>query len=339
MSKRPVHFVVETGSLAGGVRVIGEMANRLVQRGWPVSIWSINPRETMSWFPLNKAIEWHTFFVTGTVSDYANLTAVLVKQPGVKIATFWRTAFTVSDASAEGEGYYLVQDVETSYTSQPIVAGKVLETYQMPLRRFTTSRWVERELPGTDYVGIGLDNYWCPQPRWKRMGYPLACARRQALKGWSELCETARYLGAAGLPLVTFGQDPYSPMVAPHHHNLEPRSMRPQSKPLGDADLRIHYNQAGSFVSTSRHEGFSLTPLEAMACGTPVVMTPADGNMEYAEPGENCLMGTTPRQVADAVLNLQGDEDLRVKLSSAGRRTAARYPWNAVIDRLEQTLS
>lgn len=339
MPKRPVNIVVETGSLAGGVRVIGEIANRLVQRDWEVSIWSINPQETMSWFPLSRKVQWHSFFVTGSVRDYAQLAVVLGKQKGIKMATFWRTAYTVLDAGDPDERFYLVQDVETSYTSQPVQAKAVTDTYEADIHKFTTSRWVESQLPNTDYIGIGLDNYWKEQSRWKRLGYPLACARRQSLKGWTELCETARYLAVEGLPLVTYGLDKRSPMIASHHHNLDPRSMKPKGDKLDDSQLRLHYSQAGTFVSTSRHEGFSLTPLEAMACGCPVVMTPADGNMEYAEPGDNCLMADTPRGIADAVLNANADAELWKRLSLAGPKTAARYRWSEVIDRLEKVLS
>ena len=44
------------------------------------------------------------------------------------------------------------------------------------------------------------------------------------------------------------------------------------------------------FVQTSRHEGFCLPVLEAMAAGAPVVCTDADGNRDFCRDGENCLM-------------------------------------------------
>ena len=49
-----------------------------------------------------------------------------------------------------------------------------------------------------------------------------------------------------------------------HDHNPDPRVGKPAKVlPLTDAQLRDHYTQAGVFLSTSRHEGFSLTPLAA----------------------------------------------------------------------------
>lgn len=340
MAKRPVHFVVETGSLAGGVRIIGEMANRLVRRGWPVAIWSVHKRDSMSWFPLDGRVEWYSFLRTGTVADYDPLTAVLAKQRGAKIATFWRTALTVKETSEPGEGFYLVQDVETSYTSQPIVAEFVMGTYDYGLAMLTTSRWVAAQLPAAQYVGIGVDNYWTEQVKLKRQGYPLACARRQALKGWREMGEVARYLAKAGHPITFWGLDPKLPLIAQHAFNTDPRTgARAKKLPLTDAQLRDHYSQAGVFLATSRHEGFSLTPLEAMACGCPVVMTPADGNLEYAEDGVNCLLADTPRAVADAAVRVLRDPGLAKALSAGGKKTAARYRWDSVIDRLENFLS
>ena len=48
-----------------------------------------------------------------------------------------------------------------------------------------------------------------------------------------------------------------------------------------DEELNVLLNYATAFVQTSRHEGFCLTILEAMAAGTPVITTNADGNMDF----------------------------------------------------------
>ena len=58
------------------------------------------------------------------------------------------------------------------------------------------------------------------------------------------------------------------------------------------SDERVNelFNQATVFVQTSRHEGFCLPLLEAMAAGTPVVSTDAHGNRDFCRDGENCLI-------------------------------------------------
>jgi glycosyltransferase involved in cell wall biosynthesis len=94
------------------------------------------------------------------------------------------------------------------------------------------------------------------------------------------------------------------------------------------------------FVQTSTHEGFCLPVLEAMACGTPVVCTDADGNRDFCSDGENCLM-VPPRAdaVAGAIARLLADVELRERLAQAGLNTAAAYSWESQIDHLERFLN
>lgn len=330
IKKRPVNIVVETGSLAGGVRVIGEVANRLTEHGWEVSIWSVNNRETLTdWFRLDSRVRWHSFLRTGTIADYQQLADVLRKQDGIKIATFWRTAFATADAAKEGEGYYLVQDIESSYTSQSIMTKLVMSTYEMPLRRFTTSQWVKTNLGGCDYMGIGIENKYRPNPKLRRSRFILACARIQALKGWDVLCEASRYLEAGGGKLKTFGGPEKLTMVAHPEHFCKP----------SDDKIRQLYQQAGVFLSTSIHEGLNLTVLEAMACGCPVSTTDSDGNQEYIRDGENCLVNNDPYMLAENCARILSDPVLADKLVVNGVQTAANYRWNDAITRLESILS
>ena len=57
-----------------------------------------------------------------------------------------------------------------------------------------------------------------------------------------------------------------------------------------DKEINELYNKATVFTQTSRHEGFCLTALEAMAAGTIVVTTNSDGNIDYSINNKNCLM-------------------------------------------------
>jgi glycosyltransferase involved in cell wall biosynthesis len=275
-------------------------------------------------------VKWFSFLKTGTVSDYDALTAVLARQDGFKMATFWRTAFTVAEATkGKGNGLYLVQDKETSYTSQPAMSEVVMKTYALPLQKITTSRWVEKNLPDVIHIGIGISSlYKHSDGKANRNSQPLGIARRQALKGFSELMEVARYLHKEGKTLSTFGLDQKLVAFTPVQHFSRP----------DDRSVRAMYNTFGCFVSTSRHEGFSLPPLEAMACRCPVVTSHADGNEEYCEDGVNCLMGNNPREIADHVLRVLRDKELAQALSKRALEVPRRYSWDKVIDSLEKLM-
>lgn len=334
---RPIHFVVETGSQAGGVRVIGEYCNGLARMGFPVSIWSVKPKETMAWFDLDKRVKWYSFLKTGTTEDYGPLVETLQKQEGFKIATFWRTAYAVDEAAQPGEGLYLVQDIETSYTSPPIMAQGVMETYGLPLRKFTTSRWVEAQLPGTIHTGIGIPSFYSPAKQQKRNHYPLACLRRQTLKGWSTMIELAGYMHRKGRRLHTFGHDYEVKIMYPINHN--PGLQRKQGTLPDDKYIRSLYREYGAFVSTSRHEGFNMTALEAMACGIPVVKTRDHGSDEYMEPDENCLWADDAEGLCAQVMRVLADTKLHNHLVRNGLKTAAKYTWGEAVQKLALLLT
>ncbi len=100
------------------------------------------------------------------------------------------------------------------------------------------------------------------------------------------------------------------------------------------------YCRADVFVSTSWGEGFGLPPLEAMACGAPVVLTDSRGVRDYARPNENCIM-VPPRdveQLAAAMIRILSDRAFAQKIGQAGVATASRFQWDACVDRLEKVL-
>ncbi len=104
------------------------------------------------------------------------------------------------------------------------------------------------------------------------------------------------------------------------------------------ADLAAIYAAADAFVFPVRwNEPFGLTPLEAMACATPVIATATGGSAEFLADGHNCLRIPVehPEALADAVRRLAADPELRTRLAAAGLRTAAGLTTDHVADRLE----
>jgi glycosyltransferase involved in cell wall biosynthesis len=89
------------------------------------------------------------------------------------------------------------------------------------------------------------------------------------------------------------------------------------------ADAVPWYRAADLVVLPSRWEGMALAPLEAMACGRPVVVTDVDGARESLPPAlaPRCLVPPeNPAALADAVAALLPDPSLRASLGHQGRR-------------------
>jgi glycosyltransferase involved in cell wall biosynthesis len=95
--------------------------------------------------------------------------------------------------------------------------------------------------------------------------------------------------------------------------------------PVGD--LLYLYNAARLLVHPAVYEGFGLSPLEAMACGTPVVVSNVSSLPEVV--GDAALL-VDPDDVSGltvALWRLLTDEDLRVNMREKGLKRAAFFSW------------
>ena len=84
-------------------------------------------------------------------------------------------------------------------------------------------------------------------------------------------------------------------------------------------------------------EPFGLVPVEAMACGTPVVATGTGGSAEFLADGVNSLIVPPgdDRALADAVQKLSGDRVLRSRLVTGGFETARALTMEKLTNSLE----
>ncbi|GAB2906361.1 glycosyltransferase family 4 protein [Streptomyces heilongjiangensis] len=87
----------------------------------------------------------------------------------------------------------------------------------------------------------------------------------------------------------------------------------------GVADTVPWCQAADVVVLPSRWEGMALAPLEAMACGRPVVLTDVDGARESLPPGQEPVPAEDPAALAGAITGLLLDPPLRESLGRQGR--------------------
>jgi glycogen synthase len=87
-------------------------------------------------------------------------------------------------------------------------------------------------------------------------------------------------------------------------------------------------------------EPWGLVPLEAMACGTPVIATGTGGSGEYLRDGDNCLLAEpgNAQTLGRAVARLAADAELRERLCAGGFQTAARYTEQSYNSSIEAAL-
>lgn len=114
------------------------------------------------------------------------------------------------------------------------------------------------------------------------------------------------------------------PLVA--RMGLEGRVLLPGA--FDEADKPALLSGAVCFVYPSLYEGFGLPPLEAMACGTPVVSTRAASLPEVCGDAAVLVRPGDSAALAEALGRVVADEALRRRLSASGRERAASFSWS-----------
>jgi glycosyltransferase involved in cell wall biosynthesis len=95
----------------------------------------------------------------------------------------------------------------------------------------------------------------------------------------------------------------------------------------------LWYAAATVFAFPSLYEGFGMPPLEAMACGTPVVTSTTSSLPEVVGDAGLTVDPRDPDALAAAMLRLLNDAELRAELRERGLRQARRFSWRETAER------
>ncbi|MEP6953836.1 MAG: glycosyltransferase family 1 protein [Solirubrobacteraceae bacterium] len=263
----------------------------------------------------------------GALPVLARRARVLVNPANLAPVAFPRNAVVIHDAAAlRAPEWYSPLYVRWQRTVLPLVARRALRVVTVS----SFSRDELRELLGVEAVVVpgGVDGRFvpgvAPAAGFDRP-YVLTVASRTARKNLGALEVAARRLAGEGIDLVAAGGD------RPQFRDGASTGSVRFLGPVPDADLPGLYAGALAFVLASLHEGFGLTALEAMACGTPVVAARAGALPETCADAARYADPRDPEGIADAIEAAIGDDSLR----AAGPRRAATFSWERTVAELD----
>lgn len=353
-----VTFVLECADLAGGVRVVAEHARRLMRRGHEVLVVSTpNPTKPLRLCVshLIKTGKWPVFGVPGEshldgsgvphlkLARYRPVRGADLPDADAVVATTWRTGHWVAALpESKGAKLHLKQHHETwagwdARTGCPA-------SWRLPTHKVVISRWLA-DLCRQTY---GQECSVVPNAVDTELFFPAGERRQQrtptvgmlyhdlAFKGIDVAIRTLAQVRnrLPGLNVVAFGREaPVPSLPLPDGTTYHRRPAQ--------SSLREIYSACDVWMCASRAEGFHLPPLEAMACGTPVVSTEVGGPLDVVDDGVNghlVPVGDAERLAAKVVRVLTLPADLWGRMSASSLRTARAYTWEDASLRLEKAI-
>lgn len=333
----------------GGFKIVYEYANLLVSRGHEVVVvhprtrevpssrtarfkarlwvgwYRVRPHSIAPWFPVDRRV-CLSAVACPRVTELPNVDAL--------VATTWQTADWVAAAApGKGRGFYLVQGYELDGIEE------VRAAWRLPLHKVVISKWLEEiaiemgEGPRTSRVPNGIDfDQWgvdlIEERRPIRVGALLSDK-----KGGEDILSALRMARATtpGLTAATFGTEAPPPGLPDWIEYV--RLPNP-------AALRRLYNSCSIFLQASPTEGWGLPATESMACGCALVTYDTGGSREYAVDRRTALVVSRgAERLSDAIVELAGDRDLRLKLARQGREHVAGFTWPRSVSAIERVFA
>lgn len=350
-----ITFLLWSLDRTGGVRVIFEVANRLSKQGHDITILALGGNA--KWFPLKvdtrtiSMLPWQ--YKTANAGWRSGIQAVNIlnlareiENSDVTVATFYPTAYSAY-LGGSGALFYYIQHYETimymngetlfSRITNNLMASIVDGTYRLPLNWLVNSSWANSTLKkkfGKEgvlvYPAIDHQIFFPRQVNRLDEKKRVVCLGKTApAKGLNDGLEALKfvYKKMNNIELILYGSEPSIHIPIPGKYVFKP----------SDNELAELYSSADVVICPSWFESFPLPPLEAMACGAPVVTT-RYGTEDYAFDDQNCLVvpAKQPKLLSAAILKILSNKDLAERLKNEGLKTAQQFTWERTTTAIEQ---
>ena len=171
-----------------------------------------------------------------------------------------------------------------------------------------------------EIVPNGVDDFFTPDGE-EEGDFILFTGTLEPRKGVGDLVGAWRALPAPRPRLVLCGGSGWGMKIA-DERGIE------RTGYVGREKLRELYRRAMVFVYPSHHEGFGIPPLEAMACGAPVIATRTGAIHEYAEGAALLVEPGDGDALRAALARLVRDARSRAELRARGPERARSWRWD-----------
>jgi L-malate glycosyltransferase len=370
MSKKlRITFVLPFVNITGGIKILFEHANRLAERGHTVCLvypgklfhgdnfeitnsswqwrWIKAPfRQLKYWFfvsLLHKTeADWFPIDRRVVLQRTPDLSARYIPTADIVIATANETVDWVATYPAEkGVKLYLAQDYEV-WARPAKYVDKTFSHTDMHL--ITIGSWQKKlfeEKFGRVVEAIIHDGVDTQRFR------PAASDAHKEHKSTRVLL-SYHHLEYKGIPDGLYaieeakkaGYSIQTVMFGVHNLKSNVPGDIEYHQNLQEDELPYLYRSCDIFLWPTHREGFGLPPMEAMACGVPVVGTDAGAMPDYMKDGVTGYMVAIkqPKLLAEKLIRLLAEPELRQKMGRAAAAEMKKWDWDKQTEKLEQYL-
>ena len=364
-----ITFLLKRGDFSGGVRVVRTYAEKLRDRGHRVTLVScaeppeplrsrvkraltgggLAPRPERVPGHLDDADLEHLVLPGGRVPRAADL-----PDADVLVTTWWETAewtagWPARAAVAKGRPVDFVQHDERVFihlTEED--KRRVVATWRLDRPKVAVAAWIRREMlaagsPPVEVVPNAVDTgLFHARPRGKQPAPTVGFMHTRA--GFKGLDVMVAAIALARETVPDLAVQAFGHADAPATDPELPAGTAYTRQP---PQARIHavYGGCDAWLFGSRCEGFGLPILEAMACRTPVIGTPAGAAPELlgpdasGQPAGVLVPPEDPAAMAEAIVRVaRMREDAWRAMSDRAFAVATGYTWDDATDRFEAVL-
>ncbi len=299
-----VNFIVPEITRTGGMNIIFQYANRLVERGHDVILYTpVIPfnlhKKHVKWYFLKHQIKYALKWITAGKNKLPEniypfnfkikfvpvMHNMFVRDADASIATSWPTSYPVYHfSSSKGRKYYLIQDYEIWNANIKLVD----KSYTLPIKRIVCSKHMQdllMEKFGSDseliYIGLDRNRFENKDKVYNnpiRILFADHSLPNKNVEGAIYTCEKL-HKEYPEIVFRSFGMKKYHKMPDYIEFTQNP----------DDKELTGLYSTSDIFLFPSIYEGFGSPPSEAMACKCAIVANKVAAIPEYSEHMVNAI--------------------------------------------------
>ena len=274
----------------------------------------------------------------------------IMPEADITLATSNETALPVC-LGGSGKLYYFMQHFEPFFSnesSNPKLAEIIAtQSYFLGLNMIANSSWLKNKVENeTELTSIELCMNAINHTAFN--GHPKIAAdsnlvkiisyggRNAEWKGFREMAEAVS-IARNRLTDVIIEWRVYGDALLPPDNTTAPYNSLGFLTPDHLADA---YRDCDLLLSASWYESFPLFPLEAMACGLPVITT-QNGTEDFAFHGETAhiVEARSPADIAEGIIKMVEDPDYRTRLARRGFETSHTFTWKKSAQTMESILT